>query len=194
MEWIDSLEPWQQLLGIILAAWAILEILGRTMWYIWQLILRFVKWKWPGREDWHALATQSTGGGERNPANAFSGGIRTRWTSGEPQREGMWFQLDMGRIRTITKITFDWGNSINNFPKRYHLKISAQGDTWEDHELDDSLSFVIPQATATRYVRLEIIEPRVRGPEEHQQAYWWSIHDIKVYERRLGGLCIAEIK
>lgn len=194
MNWISSLEPWQQVLGIILAAWAVLEILGRTLWYIWQLILWLVRRKWPGRQDWHALATQPTKEGEGNPANAFSGNIRTRWTSQKAQQAGMWFQLDMARMRKITRIIFDWGNSINNFPKRYWLKLSTRGEPWEEcYEVVDSLDFVLPKPKETRYIRLEIIEPRVGG-SEHPQPYWWSIHDIRVFEQRLWGLWIAEIK
>lgn len=194
MDWINSLEPWQQVLGIVLAGWALLEILGRTVWYIWQLILRLFRWKWPGREAWGAntqIEALALTGQLVNPARlAYTGGVAQRWTSQGPQRGGMWYNLDMARPRTIQRVVFDQGRSFDDYPKRYRLALSPDGQDWItfDGEGPIDTSF---EATIVRFIRLTILEPNTRPDGT---PWWWSIHDIKIHERRLKGLWVAEIK
>lgn len=193
MDFVSSLEPWQVLLGAILAAWAVVQIIGQIMKALWQFIQWLIKRQWPGREDWGAFASVEIYGDGKLvnlPEYAYSGGIRTRWTTMGPQRKGMGFKLDMARPRTIQSVVFDQASSFNDFPARYKLRLSHDGQEWTEIRGDGPTSTKFPPQKV-RYVEAVVEEPRLK---EDGATNWWSIHDIKVVERRLRGQWTAEIR
>ena len=61
------------------------------------------------RTGWVATASSDGGGA---PANALDGNEATRWSTGVPQANGEWFQVDMTAAQTFDQITLDAGGSV----------------------------------------------------------------------------------
>ena len=146
---------------------------------------------WPGREIWGADGNVIDPPGEPNSAvNAYTGGIATRWTTWTPQYEGMYFRLDLGRVATIERVAFEHARSFEDYPEGYSMDLSSDGSQWETKQgggpIDQSFA-----PMPIRYIRVTITKPHRERAKV--QPYWWSIHNIKVYERRLWGLWVKPI-
>ena len=99
----------------------------------------------------------------------------TRWSTRQPQRPGMWFQIDLGKVETVAHVRLDNEASPHDYPRGYALKLSADGHSWEavatrpdnDEELNVSFS-----SRPARYIRIE--------QTGSDPVYWWSIHRIAI--------------
>ena len=129
------------------------------------------------REAWTATASPSGEG----PHNAIDGQAATRWSSGESQAPGMWFQLDLGRTETVTQIVLDSSGSPGDYPRGFKIEASTNGETWQPvarcpdataAQQDGVVTVVIPP-TALRYVKIT-----QTGPEGSAGGLWWSIHEL----------------
>ena len=78
------------------------------------------------RDGW--VATASASGAGSAPANALDGNALTRWTTGQPQVPGQWFQLDLGSARSFSRIVMD--SAAGEFPRGYEIYVSSDGTNW----------------------------------------------------------------
>jgi endoglucanase Acf2 len=129
------------------------------------------------RSAWTASASSTEGGG--SAARAIDGNGATRWSSGTAQTAGEWFQLDLGSALTFDRITFDAGNSVNDYARGYQVLVSDNGTDW-------SSQTAIASGTGTG-ARIDI---RLSGPVTHRyvrivqtgsSSYWWSIAELNLY-------------
>jgi hypothetical protein len=81
---------------------------------------------------WRATASHNSDGA----AGAFD---FTRWTSGAPQQQGMWFQVELPQVVTLTEIQFEsqmtgGGRSgapvVATSPRGYRVEVSLDGTAW----------------------------------------------------------------
>lgn len=61
---------------------------------------------------------------------AMDDDLKTRWRSGVPQNPGIYFLIDMGKVYEISKIRFDLGCFISDFPRGYEIEVSKGNDLW----------------------------------------------------------------
>ena len=54
----------------------------------------------------------------------------TCWTTGRRQRSGDWLLLDLGRLVDVAGVRLYLGRQTHEFPRRYHVESSVDGDTW----------------------------------------------------------------
>ena len=123
---------------------------------------------------------------------AVDGKMSTRWTTDRPQVPGAYFQIDFGHLEKVARIRLLVGDSINDFPRGYSIRYSADGQTWTSlnsilspvslHWTGETLlkggrdlDFIFP-STSMRY--LQIINT---GKDK---VYYWSIHEVEIYERQ----------
>jgi glucosylceramidase len=109
------------------------------------------------------------------PASALDGSQSTRWSTGVPESNGQWFQVDMGQINTIERITIDAGTSSADFPRGYQVLLSTNGSTFSQVASGTgSTSFITVNFAAqpARYIKIV---------QTGSSIYWWSIHELNAY-------------
>jgi 4-amino-4-deoxy-L-arabinose transferase-like glycosyltransferase len=123
---------------------------------------------------------------------AADGKLSTRWTTDRPQIPGAHFQIDLGKLERVARIRVLTGDSVNDFPREYSIRYSAEGQTWTSLDSNMSpvslywtgetllknsrdLDFTFP-STPMRYI--QIIN---NGKDE---VYYWSIHEVEIFEKQ----------
>jgi hypothetical protein len=136
------------------------------------------------RSDWVATASASASGNP--PGNAIDGNINTRWSTGTPQVNGQWFQVDMDSTNTIYRLVLDAASSSSDYPRGYQVNLSSDGTTWGNPVATGAGSSAVttisfPTNTA-RYVR--VTQTGSVG------GLWWSIHEFNIFGR-VGAVSLA---
>lgn len=121
---------------------------------------------------------------------AVDGNLKTRWTTGTPQRPGMYFELDMGTISSVTGVLLDMGTSLLDYPRQCRVEVSKDAVQWEPVSLllPPVVSLFEASLQTPRRPRLKLafsqpIQARfIRIFQTRQHGRWaWSIHEIQVY-------------
>jgi hypothetical protein len=126
------------------------------------------------RTGW--IVTAAPGDGARY---AIDGDGATRWTTGAPQAEGQFFQIDLGGAQTFAGILLDSGNQSfeNDYPRGYEVYVSSDGEAWSGlvakGEGKGPVTDVTFSAQTARYIRIV--------QTGSNPAYWWSIHEVNVF-------------
>ena len=111
---------------------------------------------------------------------AVDGDPATAWSSGVPQAPGMWYDLDLGAVLTITKVVLE--GPAQEFPRSLTIKLSADGANWR--EVGRVERFFRPPAAVSfdaasgRYIRIEQFSDAV------QVGRWkipWTISEVQVF-------------
>ena len=83
----------------------------------------------------------------------------TVWTSGEAQTPGMWFQIDLGRVETVSGIALD--SPENAIPVAFRITTwNAAASRWQiAQEVEDNYASVDVafSATQTQFVNLQVL-------------------------------------
>jgi len=110
---------------------------------------------------------------------AIDNNPRTRWDTGRAQRKGMWFSFDMKESRELTGITLRCEGSPADYPRRYTLEVSDDGEQWKQvvspQKGNSPVTDILLPATKTRFVRINQI-----GLADGKH---WSIHQLDVYAK-----------
>jgi len=123
---------------------------------------------------------------------AADGKMSTRWTTDRPQVPGAYFRIDLGRMEKVARIRFLVGESINDFPRGYSIRYSADGQTWT--LLDSIMSPVSLHWTGETLLKggndLDLTFPSTSmrylqiNNTGKDNVYYWSIHEVEIYERQ----------
>jgi hypothetical protein len=62
---------------------------------------------------------------------AQDGTLQTAWSSGQPQRSGMWFRVDLGVEVPVSGVTLHLGPFTGDFPRVVAVAVSTDGARWE---------------------------------------------------------------
>ena len=141
---------------------------------------------YPGGSDFQANnATAAVGGADAsqrqsqygfdNLQQALDGNPHTRWSTVHPQRPGMWFQADLGQVRTVSQIQLTNASSPMDYPRGYILKVSTDSQNWErvDQKTQDGQPVnVVFSPRPIRFFRVE--------QTGYSDRWWWSIHNIQI--------------
>jgi hypothetical protein len=123
-------------------------------------------------KQWVVSASENTQGAR----SAIDGEMKTRWSTNKSREDGQWYQIDLGKSYELSRISLDTSGSDNDFPKKYELRISEDGDKWSNPvAVGDGrtvLPIDLPPKTATRFLRIV---------QKTNQGGFWSIHELKVY-------------
>lgn len=113
---------------------------------------------------------------EGEAGNALDGDASTRWTTGEVQKDGQWFMVDVGWQATVAKVILDAAASPGDYPRGYEVYISTDGETWGEPVAKGAgtspVTEIVFLPTKGRYVK--IVQT---GATE---GLWWSIHEMTI--------------
>ena len=126
------------------------------------------------RTGWSASASVSNSG--EPPSNALDNVFSTRWSSGQPQSSGVWFQVDLGKTQNISSIALDCGASGGDYPRGYQVFVSSDGSAWGNPVASGQGSsgytvISFPRQSA-RYVRVVLTA---------SSGSWWSIDEFYAF-------------
>lgn len=160
---------------------------GRTeAWNEEELIASIPHQLMPG-SDWVVTASHADRivvGSMSEPSAAFN---FEGWTTGVPQEQGMWFQVDMVEPANLSEIEFIspasrfGGSRARHSPIAYTVETSLDGQNWTvvaAGRPEGTATTIIPFApTQARFVKLtQVGEPTEDAPR-------WTMHRLKFYAR-----------
>ncbi len=75
---------------------------------------------------------ESSGGplGPLGAGGAFDRDVTTRWGSGRPRGEGIWYRLDLGRVETVHRVILLPGVFTTDHPAGLRVEASVDGRVW----------------------------------------------------------------
>jgi hypothetical protein len=136
---------------------------------------------------WQATASSTA----TAPGLAFDRDVDTAWYSGEPERPGLFFQVDLGVAVAVGKVVFLSPRPSIGFPRGYRIALSPDGRRWETTadvgDVPWGLDWAggqprmaprgrVVSAFAPRPVRYVRIEETGRDPN-----WWWTVGELFVY-------------
>lgn len=125
------------------------------------------------RAAWRLSADRNQG----ELARAIDGDDATRWTTGETQRPGSWLVIELPEAVTLTGCSLDTRGSANDFPQRYEVRTSADGERWSEPIAKGKGSKDDPiirwQPTAARFVKITQLGKKPN--------LYWSIHELHLF-------------
>ncbi len=113
--------------------------------------------------------------GADNLLQALDERSETRWSTFRPQTPGMWFEIDLGQVQTVSRVRLNNEPSPNDYPRGYIVRLSEDRAQWEEVARNDhndrplDVTFGPRQA---RYIRIE--------QTGHSDKWWWSIHEVTI--------------
>ena len=90
---------------------------------------------WPSRGDWYATSSYPYELPPNNPQRAIDRNRREHWRSSDPQEEGAWFEVDMGKPRTIANIKFFADDHNIEKPKKWRMFFYREDNNKLKHTL-----------------------------------------------------------
>lgn len=125
------------------------------------------------RAGWSATSSD----GNEGASYMLDGDMMSRWTSGVPQSNGQWIQLDMGRTQPFKQISMNSDTNIGDYAHAYQVLVSNDGVTWGNAVASgtgnsQNLMVSFPSQTA-RYIKVL---------QTGAAPNWWSIVEFNVYQ------------
>lgn len=123
---------------------------------------------------WTATASSTASGS--STAGAIDGNSATRWSSGQAQAGGEWYQIDMGSSHTVAMVTVQTpSGSTWDYPRGFTVQLSANGTTWTTAATGIAYGWKRPIAITPQSARYIKITQTGVAPQ------WWSIDEVTVY-------------
>lgn len=144
------------------------------------------------QDTWKITASHSASariGGTASPKSAFN---FEGWTTGEQQREGMWFQVELPQPTTLTEIHFTappirrgWRPGspppIQTFPRAYEVQVSMDGKNWNkpvaSGQCDEPDNIITFYPVKAKFVRIT----QTGSVENEEEKAPWAMKELKVY-------------
>jgi mono/diheme cytochrome c family protein len=139
-------------------------------------------------DGWKVTASQ-------NSAAAVNALSLTAWSTGEPQKSGMWFQVELPAAKTVTEIRFQSPSPAGNsaavasgggpvvtaagfgYPRGFKVEVSTDGTTWQSvataAATGNGTTVTFPPASA-KFIRMTLTASPDNAPA-------WSIQDLRVF-------------
>ena len=106
----------------------------------------------------------------------LDGNADTRWTTGQLQHPGQWFQLSFSEPTALAGIVLDSAGSASDYPRAYSIYISDDGESWGEPIAtgtgSEGVTRIEFEGVTTNAIRIE-----QTGTAD---ANFWSIHTLEV--------------
>jgi len=119
--------------------------------------------------------------------NAIDGNLTTRWHSG-PQKPGVYFQIDMGKLNKVSGLSLYLGQSPLDYPRGYIVEVSNDGKEWfqvAENILNQPsiLTYLKPMELKKTVITFNEIQAKfIKITQMGKDAvYYWSIYEIEVF-------------
>ncbi|MBM9507243.1 glycoside hydrolase family 2 protein [Actinacidiphila acididurans] len=117
-----------------------------------------------------------------DPANAFDRNPSTRWSSDALQKPGMYYGLDLGAVRRVTRVVWDTSGSSSDYPRGVDVQVSTDNSTWTTVlSIPDTGSYV---AGGVLVLTFDPVDARYLKFVDTGSApgNYLSLHEIYVYQ------------
>jgi hypothetical protein len=139
-----------------------------------------------------------------NPGAALGALNFASWTTGEPQRPGMWFQIELPEPATITEVQFNAAGGgfpgggrgrggapgvpappppVGPYPIAYKLEVSADGASWTTAAEGAGT----PGSTTISFAPVQARFVRLTQTGTAENAGVWSMQRLRLYRPGTGG-------
>jgi hypothetical protein len=128
-----------------------------------------------GRSGWVASSNAPYGSADQ-PANALDGNFSTRFSTNEPQKPGLYLEVDMRSTQSFDEVAMYSPESPTDYARGYEIQVSNDGSSWytvatcTGRATPEIVRF--PGQTA-RYLRVVLTAS--------ESPYWWSVDELDVY-------------
>jgi HEAT repeat protein len=123
-----------------------------------------------------SLYKPSASNNSGDAGKALDGKLDSRWNSGENQKNGQWFMVDLGAEYEVSKIVLDCTPSGEDYPRGYQVLVSTDannlGSPVAEGKGTTAVTEIAFPAKVGRYVK--IVQT---GTAEKS---FWSIHEMKI--------------
>ncbi len=120
--------------------------------------------------------TLSASHGKRSVRAAIDGNPKTRYSTDQAQKPGMWIEIEFPAIIPVRKITLDTTRSRNDWPQKFEVIYSEDGKTWSDSIFkgigDDPITEI--RLSPIKAKKLRITQTG------RKQGLHWSIHELTI--------------
>jgi hypothetical protein len=114
--------------------WTIAELEGALP----RLLVPAPTWKVTASHEGHPTPQPNADGGYNYTANASGVLSFLGWTTGVPQQQGMWLQIELPAPVMLTEIQFSSSTTgggpgqapVGTFPRAFQVQVSSDGSTW----------------------------------------------------------------
>ena len=128
----------------------------------------------PDRTGWKLTASH----GSDRAGRAIDGNLETRYETGAEQKPGMWFQIELPEGTTASGLYLDAASSTRDYPRRYEVWISDDGNDWSDPIASGTGNARTTEITfapvKTRFIRIT--------QTGTARGLFWSIHELQVLQ------------
>lgn len=152
-------------------------------------------------QGWKVTASHTAETRKGSTASARAAFNFEGWTTGTTQQEGMWFQVELPRMSTLSEIQFvsppisrGWRPGspppIHTYPKGYHLEVSADGSQWtkiiENGEGTGASVRISFEPVQARFLRMTLTKSETvvhgeRRGEPFDFEVPWAMREMKLY-------------
>jgi len=130
-----------------------------------------------------------------NGAAAIGALSLTAWSTGAPQQAGMWFQIEMPSVRSVTELQFQSPSPAGNgaavasggapmvtaagfgYPRGYKVEVSTDGTSWKgvaEGGATGSSTTITTPPTAAKFIRMTLTSTPENAPA-------WAMQDVRVF-------------
>ena len=81
------------------------------------------------RSGW-AASTNAASSSADAPAKAIDGNYSTRFSTGEHQAAGLYFEVNMGSAQSFNELKMSSPNSPNDYARGFDVEVSKDGNSW----------------------------------------------------------------
>ncbi len=159
--------------------------------YTFESLMASVPQVLPPDNSWKLSASHTAPtriGGTASPHAAFN---FEGWTTGELQKPGMWFRVELPSQQELAEIHFNappirkgWGpdapEPIQTYPRAYILELSVDGKSWEEVAAgqpgNQEVQIIFPP-TRARFIRIT----QTGTPEDSPDEIPWSMRQLRIY-------------
>ncbi len=126
------------------------------------------------RSGWKAV-TNANPSSSDVPAKAFDNNLATRFSTDQPQKSGLYFQLDLGSVQNFDELSMLSPGSPNDYARSFDVQLSDNATSWwtvaSCNGTSDLETVSFPPQDA-RYMRITLTSAT---------TYWWSIDELYLY-------------
>ena len=107
------------------------------------------------------------------PDNALDGNLKTRFSSDEDQKPGLYFEVDLGTVATFDELLMDVPNSPHDYARGYEVEVSDNGTSWTTVTTcagAGTTQIVSFPSQKAQYVKVVLTAS--------DTSWWWSIDEF----------------
>lgn len=166
--------------------------------YNFDKLIKIVPKELPITHEWKVTASHTFStriGGNIAPQSAFT---FEGWSTGGKQEKGMWYQVELPSITSVSEINFTSPSTfkrgwrpdpknpgppplISTYPKIFTVETSLDGNIWIENLINqagkDGENTVIINSTKAKFLRIKLVEPLASATDQLA----WSMRSVKIF-------------